>query len=92
MRLVDDHARNVALRDMRGFMREHAGELVLVGGREEQPAVDRDEATRHGEGIDLRVAHDEVGELVLAFLSATREPMSDVLQVLGDLGVLENEP
>ena len=60
--------------------------------REEQAAVDHDEAARHREGVDDRIAHHGVVELVLALLGVAREAVAELLDVVGDLGVLEHEP
>ena len=43
------------------------------------------------EGVDLRVADDEVIELVLAFLRLAREAMANFLSVLLDFGVSEDD-
>jgi hypothetical protein len=92
MGLVDHAAHQMALRDVRRLVRQHTRELVLVRGHEEQAAVDHDEAARHGEGIDDRIAHHGVVELVLSFLGVAREAVAELLDVVGDLGVLEHEP
>ncbi len=90
--LVDHAAHQVALRDVRRLVREHARELVLVGGREEQAAVDHDESARHREGVDDRIAHHGVVELMLSLLGAAREAVAELLDVVGDLRVLEHDP
>ena len=90
MALVDDLAHQVALGDVRGFVGHDAGELVLVARRQDQAAVDGDEAARHGEGIDDRVAHHEVVELMLAFLGPARQAMSDLLDVVAHLRVFQH--
>ena len=79
MRLVDHAAHQMALGDVRGLVRHHAGELILVARREDQAAVDGDEAARHRKCVDDRIAHDEVVELMLAFFGAAREAMADLL-------------
>ena len=52
VRLVDHATHQMPLGDVRGLVRHHAGELVLVAGGEKQAAVDGDEAAGHREGVD----------------------------------------
>jgi len=88
VRLVDHAAHQMSLRDVGGFVGHHAREFILVARGQEQPAVDHDEAARHRERVDHRIAHDRVVELVLAFLGVAREAVADLLNVIADLGVL----
>ena len=92
MRLIDHAAHQMPLGDVRRLVRHDAGELVLVARRQHQPAVDGDEAARHREGVDDGVAHHEVIELMLALLGVAREAVADFLDVIADLGILQNEP
>ena len=54
-----DAARDVPLRDVRDFVRQHAGELRFVARGEHQPVVHADEAAGQREGVDGAVAHEE---------------------------------
>jgi len=90
MRLVDDLACDVPLRDVGGLVRQYAREFVLAARRDDQPAVGGDEAAGQREGVDRRVADDEVGEAVLAFLGTARQPVTDVLHVFADFRVVED--
>ena len=90
MRLVDHAAHQMPLGDVRRFVRHDAGKLIFVARREDQAAVDGDEAARHRKGIDDGIAHHEVVELVLAFLGMAREAMADFLNVVADFGIFED--
>ncbi len=92
MRLIDHAAHHMPLRDVRRFVRHDAGKFVFVARRQDQAAVDGDEPAGHREGVDDGVAHHEVIELMLAFLGVAREAVADFLDVIADLGILENEP
>ncbi len=92
MPLVDDAADQMPLGDVRGFVRHDAGEFVFVARRQDQAAVDGDEAAGHREGVDDGIAHDEVIELMLAFLGVAREAVADFLDVVADLGIFEDQP
>ena len=67
MTLVDELPDNMALRHVRGFMRQHARQFVLVSRCQYQSALDGNEAAGHRKRVDHRIADDEVVELVLAF-------------------------
>ena len=84
-------AHQMPLGDVRGFVRHDAGEFIFVARREDQAAVDGDEAAGHREGIDDGIAHHEVIELVLAFLGMAREAVADLLNVIADLGIFEDD-
>ena len=51
--------RDVPLRDVRDFVRQHAGELRFVARGEHQPVVHADEAAGQRERVDRVVAHEE---------------------------------
>src|SRR5471030_946965 len=91
MTLIDDLAHDVALGNVRGFMRQHARQFVLVARRKNQAALNGYKAPGYRERIDNRIAQDEVVELMLALFSLTRQAVSDFLSVLADLGVGENQ-
>lgn len=46
---------NVALCDVRDFVRQDAGQLRLALRRKDQAAMHADEAARHRKGVDARV-------------------------------------
>ena len=48
----------MALRQVGQFVGEHRGELGFGLRVQEQPAVDADDAARHGEGVELRAVED----------------------------------
>src|SRR5580658_90661 len=91
MTLVDDLAHDMALSDVRGFVRQHACQFVFVARHQYQAAVDDYEPARDRLGVDVWVADDEVIELVLAFLRLAREAMTNFLSILADFRVREDE-
>src|ERR1700690_3695267 len=92
MTLVYELADQMPLRDVSGLVRHDSGGLVLVSSSQDQAALDGDEASWHGEGIDDGILQHEVVELGLAFLGAAREAVADLLNVVFDFGVLQHPP
>ncbi len=81
---------NMALRDMRDFVGDDAGELIFVPGCIDQAGMNTDIASGHGKGIDTRVVHDEECEFVVAFVGLRRQAVADVIDVLGNLRVFDH--
>ena len=73
-RLRLDAARNVPLRDVRDFVRQHARELAFILCFEQEPRVDADITAGQCERIDRGVANHEEVEIVVAFLREARQP------------------
>src|ERR1700722_16769492 len=90
MTLVYELPNEMPLGDVCGLVRHHPGQLILVAGRQYQTAVDGDEAPRHCKRVEDGVLHHEVVEAMLALLSVAREAVTDFLDVVFDLGVIEN--
>ena len=62
--LLAQHARNVALRDVRDLVCQYRGELRFRIGGADQPGVHADKPAGHGEGVDGRVADGEELEVL----------------------------
>ena len=52
----------MTLRDVRDFVRHHAGEFAFVFRFQHQAGIDADEAAGQREGVDAGVAHREEAE------------------------------
>jgi hypothetical protein len=87
--LLAEHARNVALGDVRDLVREHRGELRLGVGGADQPGVHPYEAARKREGVDGGIAQDEELEVVARPARHAREPRAQLAEVLADLGIVD---
>jgi hypothetical protein len=90
MALGIHHARQMALRDVRGFVREHAGELRLVAAREDGAVVAEDEAAEDREGVDARLAHREVLELARGGVGPGTPGAGRGLHVFVDLRIVDD--
>ena len=89
--LGSDAPRDVTLRDVRDFVREHAGKLGFVARREDETEVDADESARQCEGIDGVVAHEEEREALRRIPGGLRDDArAEALDVFGRLGVLDD--
>ena len=83
--------RDVPLRDVRDFVRQHAGELRLVARGQHQPVVHADEAAGQREGVDGVVAHEEELEALRGISGGLGDDArAERLQVLGGLRVVED--
>ena len=78
------------LRNVCDFVRDHARELALVLGIEQQSAVHADEAAGQRECVDRVVPDDEEVEALRAVRRLARQALADRADVLGDLGVFED--
>ena len=85
-----ESARNVPLRDVRHFVRQHAGEFALIARLEHEARVDADVSAWQGERVDGRIAHDEEIEVAVAVLGEARQPQSQRLDVFMNLRVVED--
>ena len=85
-----DRARDVALRDVRDFVRQHAGELVLVARGLDQAGVHTDVAAGQGEGVDARIVDDEELEAVVSVVGLRGNAHADFVDVFGDDGVFDH--
>ena len=90
MGLIDHAAHQVPLRDVGGFVRHDAGELVLIACGQKQARIDGNEPAGHGECVDHRIAHHEIIELMLPFLGVAGERVADGLDVVAHLRILEH--
>ena len=90
MTLVYELAHQMPLRDVCGLVRHDSRQFILVASCQDQAALDGDESSGHGEGIDDGVLQHEVIELVLAFLGVARQAVADFLDVILDLRVFED--
>ncbi len=84
-----DRARDMVLRDVRDFVREHARELGFGLGEQDEPGVDADEAAGQRERVDLRIRHAEELEVLLDVRRRRDEPVSELVQVVVDLGIID---
>ena len=84
-----DHARLVALQDVRRLVGHHARELVLVLGEEDQPAVDADMAADEREGVHDIVLHHEVIDVAARRIRHREQARADRGDVVGDLRILD---
>ena len=87
-----DGARDVPLRDVGNFVCNDAGQLRLVGGGGDQAVVHADEPAGQREGVDVPFADHEEREALLRILNLGCDLAAKVLDVVGDLWVLENQP
>jgi hypothetical protein len=90
--LVDEPPDEMPLRDVRGLVRHHAGQLILIARGEDQAAVNGYEPSGHGKRVDDGIPHHEVEELMLSFLGAARQRMAYFLDVVADLRVFQHHP
>ena len=84
-----DRAREVVLRDVRDFVREHACELGFGLREQDEPGVDADEPAGQRERVDLRVGHAEELEVLLDVRRRGDEPVPELVQVIVDLGIVD---
>ena len=87
--LALQHARDVALRDVRDLVREHARELGLVLREQDEAGVDADVAARQRERVDRVVGHREELEVLARVARCGDEPAAELVQVVVDLGIVE---
>ena len=86
--LLREHARHVALRYVRHFMRHHAGQFGLALRGQDQARVDADKAAGQRERVDLRI-HDQKEIELLARVRARRDELvAQRVQIIGYLGVV----
>jgi hypothetical protein len=88
--LIDELPDQVPLSDVRGLVGHYSGQLIFIARGQDQAALDRDETSRHREGIDDGILQHEVVELMLAFFSTARQAVSDLLNVIAHLGIFED--
>ena len=84
-----EHARDMALRDVRDLVREHARELGLVLREQDEAGVDADVAARQRERIDRGVGHREELEVLARVARGGDEPAAELVQVVDDLGIVQ---
>ncbi len=84
-----DLADDVVLGHVGDFVRHHARQLGFVAGREDETVIDEHVAARHGERIDLTVLDGKELEAAAAVRALRGELRADAVQVLADLGVLD---
>ena len=84
-----DRTCNVTLRYVRNLMRDDASQLVLVSCCLDQAGVHTDVAPGQGEGVDARLIDNKKGELVIAIVGVSGDPVADVGDVFVDLGVFD---
>ncbi len=92
MTLVDELTDQVPLSDVRGLVGHDAGQFVLVSRRQNQAALDGNEAAGHCERVDDGVLQDEIIEVMLSFLGVARQAVADFLDVILDFRVFEYDP
>jgi hypothetical protein len=82
-------SRHVMAADMRDFMSEHSGQLVVVAHGQEQSGVDVNVATGNGKGVQTRIAHDGemIGKRLIAEVGNDRLP--DPVDVAIHLDVID---
>ena len=86
-----DLARDMALRDVRRFVREHACKLRLIAAGENRPVVKPDEAAGQREGVDARFAHREVLEVPGGGVGGLRgQAHAERLHVLVDFRIIDD--
>ncbi len=81
----------VQLGDVGDFMGQNTGDLVLVVCRQDQAAVQRDDAARRGECVDARLVDDHEGEWLLRLVAVGHQPESHVREMPADEGVLHQD-
>ena len=82
--------RDVPLGDVRDFMSEDTGELVLIAGRFDEPGVYADVTAGQRKCVDTRVVDDKESEIVVALVGLCGDAMPDLVDVFGDLRVFDN--
>ncbi len=91
--LIDHAAHEVALRDVRGLVREHARRARSRWWiARNKPLLIMMNPPGIAKALIAVIAHHGVIELVLSLLGMAREAVAELLDVVGDLGVLEHEP
>ena len=81
------HSRQVAARDMTGFVREHADDLVRRRRLHDRAGVHEDAPAVHHEGVERAVVDDDDPDVLLAEARAAQDRLRIVAQKLLDLGV-----
>ncbi len=82
-------ARNVALRHVREFMPEHAGQLRLRLRRDDQPGMHPDIPAGHGKGVDIRIIDREKVKTETGVVAHRRQPSTQLIQISFDIGIIE---
>ena len=82
-------ARDVVLRHVGDFVRQHARELRFRLREQDQAGVDADEAAGQRERIDLRIGHREELEVLLDVGRSRDQPVPELVQVVVDLGIVD---
>jgi hypothetical protein len=72
-----DAAQHVLLRDVRDFVREHAGHLVLARRRQHEAGVGADIAAQRGERVDLPILQQEEGEGLVGLVTVGGQRLPD---------------
>src|SRR3974390_3040819 len=80
----------MTLDDVAGLMRDDAGELRLVVGRQNEPAVDADDAAEGREGIDDGFAQDVISKILSLVMRLRGQPHAELLDIVRNLRILED--
>ena len=84
-----EQAGDMALRDVRDFVRKHRGEFGLGFGGEQQPGVHTDKAARQRKRVDGRIPDREELEIEPRAGTCRDQLLAQHVQVLGDLRVVQ---
>ncbi len=81
--LRGQHARDVTLRDVADFVCDHARQLGLRLGRDDEARMDADEAAGQRERVEHRIAHEEEAEVDRARRADRNQLVAELVQVFG---------
>ena len=87
--LAMQHARLVALQDVRGLVRQHARELRLGLRERDESAVDPDVAAHERECVDHFVLNHEIVDIAARRIGDGEQPRAQRGNVVGDLGIVD---
>src|SRR5712672_1646101 len=82
---------SMALAHVRGLVPQHRRQVRFGLGEQDESGIHADEAAVGREGIDLGGADDEILEVLVIIARLRRQPRAQVLDVIGQLGILQDQ-